>query len=39
MGFKSAFLPYTIKRTMLADVAKELKSFRPLGAEGKTVTL
>lgn len=29
MGFKSAFLPYAIKRAMLADVSRELKAFRP----------
>ncbi|HNX30740.1 MAG TPA: adenosine deaminase [Holophaga sp.] len=32
MGFKSAFLPYAIKRSMLADVARELKAFIPQNA-------
>ncbi len=29
MGFKSAFLPYAIKRAMLSEVVNELKSFTP----------
>jgi len=35
MGFKSAFLPYAIKRAMLADVVHELKSFKPKSLESK----
>ncbi len=35
MGFKSAFLPYAIKRAMLADVVDELKSFKPKSLESK----
>jgi adenosine deaminase len=35
MGFKSAFLPYSIKRAMLADVVDELKSFKPKSLESK----
>ena len=35
MGFKSAFLPYAIKRAMLADVVNELKSFTPKSLESK----
>nr|WP_320133355.1 adenosine deaminase [uncultured Holophaga sp.] len=35
MGFKSAFLPYAIKRALLADVVSELKSFQPGSLESK----
>ncbi|MBK8792201.1 MAG: adenosine deaminase [Holophaga sp.] len=35
MGFKSAFLPYAIKRAMLANVVDELKSFKPKSLESK----
>lgn len=35
MGFKSAFLPYSIKRAMLAKVVEELKSFKPKSLENK----
>jgi adenosine deaminase len=35
MGFKSAFLPYAIKRAMLADVVAELKNFKPKSLESK----
>ncbi len=35
MGFKSAFLPYAIKRAMLADVVAELKKFKPGSLESK----
>ncbi len=35
MGFKSAFLPYAIKRAMLADVVNELKSFKPKSLESR----
>jgi len=35
MGFKSAFLPYAIKRAMLADVVHELKAFKPKSLENK----
>jgi len=35
MGFKSAFLPYAIKRAMLAEVVDELKSFKPKSLESK----
>ena len=35
MGFKSAFLPYAIKRAMLADVVNELKAFKPASLENK----
>lgn len=35
MGFKSAFLPYALKRAMLADVVNELKSFKPKSLESK----
>jgi adenosine deaminase len=35
MGFKSAFLPYAIKRAMLAEVVNELKSFTPKSLESK----
>jgi len=35
MGFKSAFLPYAIKRAMLAEVVNELKSFQPESLESK----
>jgi adenosine deaminase len=33
MGFKSAFLPYAVKRAMLAEVVSELKSFTPNSLE------
>jgi adenosine deaminase len=35
MGFKSAFLPYAIKRAMLAEVVHELKSFKPGSLDSK----
>lgn len=35
MGFKSAFLPYAIKRAMLADVVAELKKFKPGSLDSK----
>jgi len=35
MGFKSAFLPYAIKRAMLADVVTELKSFHSKSLDSK----
>ena len=35
MGFKSAFLPYAIKRAMLAEVVHELKAFKPGSLESK----
>ncbi|HLO68278.1 MAG TPA: adenosine deaminase [Holophaga sp.] len=35
MGFKSAFLPYAVKRAMLADVVNELKNFTPGSLESK----
>jgi adenosine deaminase len=35
MGFKSAFLPYAVKRAMLADVVHELKNFKPHSLESK----
>jgi adenosine deaminase len=35
MGFKSAFLPYAIKRAMLAEVVNELKSFTPKSLESR----
>ena len=35
MGFKSAFLPYAVKRAMLAEVVSELKSFKPKSLEVK----
>ncbi len=35
MGFKSAFLPYAIKRDLLADVVHELKAFKPKSLESK----
>ena len=35
MGFKSAFLPYAIKRAMLAEVVNELKSFTPTSLDSK----
>ena len=35
MGFKSAFLPYAIKRAMLADVVNELKAFTPASLDNK----
>ncbi|HJW32656.1 MAG TPA: adenosine deaminase [Holophagaceae bacterium] len=39
MGFKSAFLPYAIKRAMLADVVAELKAFKPGSLESKRESL
>jgi len=35
MGFKSAFLPYAIKRAMLSEVVNELKAFTPGSLESK----
>jgi adenosine deaminase len=35
MGFKSAFLPYAIKRAMVADVVNELKAFTPASLDSK----
>ncbi|HTL99294.1 MAG TPA: adenosine deaminase [Holophagaceae bacterium] len=35
MGFKSAFLPYAIKRAMLSEVVAELKHFKPGSLESK----
>jgi adenosine deaminase len=35
MGFKSAFLPYAIKRALLAEVVEELKAFKPKSLESK----
>jgi adenosine deaminase len=35
MGFKSAFLPYAIKRAMLSEVVNELKSFTPGSLDSK----
>jgi adenosine deaminase len=35
MGFKSAFLPYAIKRAMLAEVVNELKAFTPGSLDSK----
>ena len=35
MGFKSAFLPYGIKRALLSDVVNELKSFTPSSLDSK----
>ncbi len=35
MGFKSAFLPYAIKRAMVAEVVNELKSFTPASLDSK----
>jgi adenosine deaminase len=35
MGFKSAFLPYAIKRAMLAEVVNELKSFTPKSLDSR----
>ena len=35
MGFKSAFLPYALKRALLAEVVHELKSFKPESLESK----
>jgi adenosine deaminase len=35
MGFKSAFLPYAIKRAMLSDVVSELKAFTPGSLDSK----
>ena len=39
MGFKSAFLPYAIKRAMLADLVAELKSFTPGSLDNKKESL
>jgi adenosine deaminase len=35
MGFKSAFLPYALKRALLAEVVHELKAFKPGSLESK----
>ena len=35
MGFKSAFLPYAIKRALLAEVVNELKAFTPSSLDSK----
>ena len=35
MGFKSAFLPYAIKRAMLSEVVSELKAFTPGSLDSK----
>ena len=35
MGFKSAFLPYELKRALLAEVVNELKSFTPTSLDSK----
>ena len=35
MGFKSAFLPYAVKRALLAEVVEELKAFKPKSLESK----
>ncbi len=35
MGFKSAFLPYAVKRAMLGEVVEELKNFKPKSLESK----
>jgi len=35
MGFKSAFLPYGIKRAMVAEVVNELKAFTPSSLDSK----
>jgi adenosine deaminase len=35
MGFKSAFLPYAIKRAMVAEVVNELKAFTPTSLDSK----
>jgi len=35
MGFKSAFLPYAIKRAMLSEVVNELKAFTPGSLDSK----
>ena len=35
MGFKSAFLPYAIKRAILAEVVNELKEFTPGSLDSK----
>jgi len=35
MGFKSAFLPYAVKRAMLADVLQELRDVHPGSLESK----
>jgi len=35
MGFKSAFLPYAVKRTLLGQVLQELKDFQPGSLEAQ----
>jgi adenosine deaminase len=35
MGFKSAFLPYAVKRGLLADVLRELRDFHPQSLDTK----
>ncbi len=35
MGFKSAFLPYAIKRSLLCEVVMELKNFKPKSLENR----
>ena len=35
MGFKSAFLPYALKRALMAEVVHELKAFQPDSLENK----
>jgi adenosine deaminase len=35
MGFKSAFLPYALKRALLSEVVAELKSFTPQSLESR----
>jgi len=35
MGFKSAFLPYAIKRALLSEVVSELKAFQPESLESR----
>jgi adenosine deaminase len=35
MGFKSAFLPYALKRALLAEIVHELKAFKPGSLESK----
>jgi adenosine deaminase len=35
MGFKSAFLPYAIKRVLVAEVVNELKAFTPSSLDSK----
>lgn len=39
MGFKSAFVPYAIKRSMLASALQELKNFQPGSLESKSERL